>query len=55
MIYCCNFGRCHTVDENLTFYLYSEWSGMKAVGEHFNSTYLKDYLKTIADLNVVSA
>ncbi len=42
-----------TVDENLTFYLYSEWSGMKAVGEHFNASYLKDYLETIAELNVV--
>ena len=42
-----------TIDENLTFYLYSEWTGMKAVGEHFNSTYLKEYLKTIAELNVV--
>ena len=26
---------------------------MKAVGEHFNSSYLKDYLSTIAELNVV--
>ncbi|KAK9826335.1 hypothetical protein WJX74_010178 [Apatococcus lobatus] len=42
-----------TVDENLSFYLYSEWDGQKAVAEHFNSSYLKDYLKTIADLNVV--
>lgn len=44
-----------TVDENLSFYLYSEWDGQKAVAEHFNSSYLKEYLKTIADLNVVSS
>ncbi|KAK9821393.1 hypothetical protein WJX74_008659 [Apatococcus lobatus] len=41
------------IDDNLTFYLYSEWTGMKAYGEHFESAYLKEYLKTIAELNVV--
>ena len=43
------------MDDNLTFYLYSEWKGMRAYGEHFESEYLKDYLKTIAELDVVSA
>ena len=42
-----------TVDENLTFYLYSEWDGMKAYGEHFKSSYLREFLETIAGLNVV--
>ncbi|KAK9867162.1 hypothetical protein WJX84_005346 [Apatococcus fuscideae] len=42
-----------SVDENLSFWLYSEWTGMKAFAEHFNATYVKDFVKRSSELDVV--
>ena len=47
------FGLSRTVDENLSYYLYSEWDDMKAYGEQASSDYVAAYLEEIAKLAVV--
>lgn len=49
------FGLSRTLDQNLNFYLYSEWEDQKAYGEHFKSDHVREYLEAIAKIGVVSA
>lgn len=48
------FGLSRTVDENLTYYLYSEWDTMKSYASQAEKEATKEFLKGIFKIGVVS-
>ncbi|KAK9812470.1 hypothetical protein WJX73_002336 [Symbiochloris irregularis] len=47
------FGLSRTVDENLTFYLYSEWDTQKTYASHYQKEATKEFLESISKIGVI--